>query len=207
MITEVEVYFRDGCGRCPRFESDACSARRWAAGLAALRALCLEAGLEESLRWGHPCYRHAGRNLALLGAFQGDFVLTLPDGALLDDPDGLLRPAGPNSSEATTIRFAGPGEVTRHTPALRALLTQARSRAEAGARPVRRPATAPDLPEELTAALDADPLLAEAFAALTPGRQRSHCLLIAGAKTTEARQRRVARQSAAILAGKGANER
>lgn len=50
MITDVEDYFAQGCGRCPRFATPDCSTRRWAAGLAALRRLCLEAGLTETAK-------------------------------------------------------------------------------------------------------------------------------------------------------------
>ena len=64
MITDPGDYFAKGCGRCDRFATPECSTRRWAAGLAALRRICLEAGLTETAKWGHPCYMHAGRNIA-----------------------------------------------------------------------------------------------------------------------------------------------
>ena len=76
MITDVEEYFALGCGRCPRFETPECSTQIWAEGLAELRRLCLAAGLEETAKWGHPCYMAAGRNIAIIGAFQQDFRLT-----------------------------------------------------------------------------------------------------------------------------------
>jgi len=202
----ADGYFRDGCGRCARFATDDCSARHWAAGLARLRQLCRDAGLEETLRWSHPCYRHAGRNLALLGAFREDFRLTFPDAGLLSDPEGLLQPAGPNSRASTTIRFTAAGEVDRLTPALSALLAQAHARAEAGERPTRAVADL-ELPAVLVEALDTDPELAEGFAMLTPGRQRSYVLALTGAKTEATQRARIARFHDRILAGKGATER
>jgi uncharacterized protein YdeI (YjbR/CyaY-like superfamily) len=63
------------------------------------------------------------------------------------------------------------------------------------------------LPDELIEALDADPELAEAFHALTPGRQRSYVINLNGAKASATRQTRIARFRAQIIAGKGANER
>lgn len=206
MITEAGTFFTDGCGRCPRFATDACSARLWSAGVARLRQMCLEAGLEESLRWGHPCYRHNGRNLALIGAFQGDFRLTFPDASVLVDDAGLLEPAGPNSPTATTIRFTSTEDLTHHAASLAALLAQARARAEAGERPAPRPAAEVDLPELLLSALEDDPDLAEAFHALTPGRQRSYVIALSSAKTDATRAARIARFGDRILAGKGANE-
>lgn len=207
MITAPDTYFRDGCGRCERFQTDECSARHWAAALARLRALCLAAGLSEDVRWGHPCYRHAGRNLALLGATRHDVRLTLPDAELIDDPAGLLEPGGPNSAGRTVIRFADAAQVDARAPVLSAMLAQARTAAAAGRKPASRMAEAPDLPEDLAAALGADPALAAAFAALTPGRQRSHVLAIATAKAQATRLARIERLRPLILAGKGATER
>ena len=71
MITEVEDFYTKGCGRCARFDTPDCSARVWGTGLAALRRLCQEAGLIETMKWGHPCFMYAGRNVALIGALRG----------------------------------------------------------------------------------------------------------------------------------------
>lgn len=206
MITQVEDYFAKGCGRCDRFDTADCATRAWAEGLAALRRLCLGAGLEEAVRWGHPCYRHAGRNVALIGALRGDFRLSLFEAGLLADPEGLLEPAGPNARAADTIRFRSAAEVEAKAAAIAGLLAQAKRHAEEGRRAPRE-AGAPDLPEELVAALDADPEMAEAFAALTPGRQRSYVIALSGAKAAATRVARIARLRGRILAGKGATER
>jgi len=206
MITQVEDYFARGCGRCPRFATSDCSAARWSEGLAALRRLCRAAGLVEGLRWGHPCYRHAGRNVALIGAQRGDFRLSLFDAALLDDPGGLMQPAGPNSRHRDTIRFTEAAQVEARAPAIRALLAQGMANAAAGRKAPRVPARF-DLPAELVAALDADPELAGAFAALTPGRQRSHVIALSGTANPATRIARIARLRDRILAGKGATGR
>lgn len=72
MITAVDAYFEKGCGRCERFATTDCSTRPWIDGLLALRRICLDVGLRERAKWGHPCYLHAGRNVTVLGAFRGD---------------------------------------------------------------------------------------------------------------------------------------
>ena len=105
MITDVGIYFTDGCGRCDRFATDTCVTKIWAQGLAELRALCLAAGLEETAKWGHPCYMFAGRNLVLIGAFKGDFRLTFFNAALMTDPMGILEKQGANSQNPDMIRF------------------------------------------------------------------------------------------------------
>lgn len=205
MITEIEEYFTKGCGRCPRFDSADCSTRHWAAGLAELRRQCRAAGLVETVKWGHPCYMHAGRNIAILGAFRGDFRLSFFDAALLSDPDGVLEPQGPNS-RPDMIRFTDDAQPAAMAPAIGAYLAEAMGYAERGIKPPKR-AEEVDLPEELLDALDADIALAEAFRALTPGRQRSYVIHLASAKTSATRTARILRARDRILSGKGANER
>jgi uncharacterized protein YdeI (YjbR/CyaY-like superfamily) len=206
MITEIGDYFARGCGRCARFDTPDCSARRWAGELAALRALCLGAGLAEVVKWGHPCYMHAGRNVAILGAFRDDVRLSFFEAGLLSDPDGLLERQGPNTRVPDALRVRAPGAVAALAPAVRGFLAQAMEHAEAGRRAPRDPGEA-DLPEELIEALDADAELAEAFARLTPGRQRSHAIALASARAPATRIARIGRLRGRILAGKGATER
>ena len=206
MITEVEDFFAKGCGRCARFDTPECSALRWARGLADLRAICRAAGLEETVKWGHPCYMLGGRNIALIGAFRGDFRLTFFNAALMKDPDGVLERQGPNTQHAGMIRFQDAAQVTRLKPVIAAYLAEAMGYARAGILPEKTAAPV-DLPEELTEALDGDPELAEAFHALTPGRQRSYALNLNAAKKPETRLARIAGFRGRIIAGKGATER
>ncbi|RNF33512.1 YdeI/OmpD-associated family protein [Paracoccus methylarcula] len=205
MIEDVEDYFTKGCGRCARFDTEACSTKLWAAGLAKLRGICLSADLEEVVRWGHPCFRHAGRNIAIIGAFQDSFVLGFFNAALMKDPENVLVKPGPNTQHADTIRFTGADQVAKMEQTLRAYLDEAKGYAEEG-RTAPKTASTPDLPEELVEALDDDPELAEAFHALTPGRQRSYVINLNGTKRPETRRNRIAKFHDRILAGKGANE-
>lgn len=206
MITDVEDYFAKGCGRCDRFATPDCSARLWADALAALRRLCREAGLEEAVRYGHPCYRHAGRNVAILGAFRGDVRLSFFDAALLTDPEGALERQGPNTRHPDAIRFSSAAEIAEKAPVILSTLREAMAYAEQGLRPPRVEG-APDLPDDLVAALDDDPELAEAFHALTPGRQRSYVIALSSAKKPETRLARIMAFRPRILAGQGAQER
>jgi uncharacterized protein YdeI (YjbR/CyaY-like superfamily) len=206
MITEIGDYFARGCGRCARFDAPDCSTKRWAEGLAALRAICLDAGPIETVKWGHPCYALAGRNVAIIGAFRGDFRISFFESGLLSDPDGLLERQGPNTKVADAMRFRENGAVAAMAPDVRGFLAQAMALAAAGRRAPREPGEV-ELPEEMIEALDADAELAEAFARLTPGRQRSYGIALASAKTSATRIARIGRFRDRILAGKGATER
>ena len=206
MITDPDTYFAQGCGRCDRFATPDCSTRLWLSGLLTLRRIANAAGLTETAKWGHPCYMHAGRNICLIGAFRGDFRLTFMNAALLKDPEGLLERQGPNTRHPDCLRFIDTATPAKLEPVIRAYLAEAMGYAEQGLLPAKEPAEV-DLPEELVEALDGDPDLAEAFAALTPGRQKSWALHLNDAKTAATRINRIEKGRAKIMAGKGATER
>ncbi len=206
MITDIENYFSQGCGRCDRFATEDCSVHRWLPGLERLRAICRSAGLVEAVKWGHPCYLHAGRNVAIIGALRGDFRLNFFNAALMTDPEGLLERQGPNTRHPDSIRFTASEQVEPRATALRAYLLEAMGYAEAGTLPPKT-TQALEWPEELVDAMSADPELADAFGRLTPGRQRGYVIHLASAKTAATRVTRIAKARPHILAGKGANER
>jgi uncharacterized protein YdeI (YjbR/CyaY-like superfamily) len=206
VITIIDDFFSKGCGRCERFDTPACSAQKWATGLAALRKICRDAHLVETVKWGHPCYVASGRNIAILGALRGEFRLSFFNAALMKDPDRILEKQGPNTQHPDMIRFTDVARVTVLEPIIAAYLAEAMGYAAAGI-------TAPrdtrnlELPIEFVDAMDADPELAEAFHRLTPGRQRSYAIVLQAAKKPETRILRIQKLRPAILAGKGAQER
>ncbi len=206
MITVVDDFFHKGCGRCERFDTPDCSAQRWAAGLAALRAICRAANLEETAKWGHPCYVASGRNIALIGALRGDFRLSFFHAALMKDPQKILERSGPNTQHPDVIRFTDVAQVEALRPTIAAYLQEAMGYAAAGIKAPRDARTL-ELPIELVDAMDEDPELAEAFHRLTPGRQRSYAIVLSAAKKPETRILRIQKLRPAILAGKGAQER
>lgn len=206
MITAIDDYFSKGCGRCERFATDDCSTRRWAAGLKTLRGICLESGLVEAVKWGHPCYGHCGRNVAIMGAYRGDFRLSFFNAALLKDPHGVLERQGPNTFHPDMIRFTGSAQVAAMKEVVAAYLKEAKGYAETGVKPPKEETERP-LPEELEAALQADPELAEAFHKLTPGRHRSYVINLSSAKKSVTRVARILKFPNKIIEGKGATER
>ena len=179
MITDVEDFFTIGCGRCDRWQTPQCSAAIWREGLLALRAICRDMGLTEQVKWAHPCYMHAGRNICLIGALQGDFRLNFMNPGLMKDPDGIMERQGPNTKNPDSIRFTSAAQVAEREGSIRAYIAEA---------------------------MDGDPELAEAFHALTPGRQRSYVIVLGQAKASATRVARIEKLRPKILAGKGAQE-
>ena len=206
MITDPDDFFTKGCGRCDRFATPDCSTRLWIDDLNQLRRICQGMGLQETVKWAHPCYMHAGRNIAMFGAFRTDFRLSFMNAGLLNDTEGVLVPQGPNSQAPAMIRFTAVGQVTALEPVIRAYLRQLMHHAEARTRPPKAEREF-DMPDELTEALDADPELAEAFHALTRGRQKSYMFNLNEAKQPATRVARIEKFRPRIIAGKGALER
>lgn len=177
----------------------------WRDEIVALRSILLASGLDESLKWGKPCYSREGKNVAIIQAFKPHCALMFFKGVLLDDTYGLLREQGENTQSAMRLEFTSPSQITASV--VKAYLKQAIAIEQAGLKveaPARRVL---DLPEELAAALAKNRALAKAFNALTPGRQRAYAMHINGAKQAATRAARVEKCAPQMLAGKGLNDR
>jgi uncharacterized protein YdeI (YjbR/CyaY-like superfamily) len=204
--TSVESYLSEGCGRCARFRTPSCKVHAWAETLVALRALLRATELDETMKWGAPCYTLGGKNVVLLGAFNDACVLSFFKGALLRDERGLLSVPGPNARIGRTLRFAGADEVRSLRAEILGFVAQAIALERAGVKIPRGQVEEP-LPAALAGRLAEDEALRRAFEALTPGRRRSHALYVGAAKGAETQVRRVERCVGAILAGRGFQER
>jgi uncharacterized protein YdeI (YjbR/CyaY-like superfamily) len=206
MITDIEHFFESGCGRCDRFATPDCSTRFWEEGLLALRRICRDVGMTEHVKWGHPCYMHAGRNIVIFGAFREDYRLTFFNAALMRDPHGVLIGQGENSQHPDCIKFDDNGQVAASEAIIREYLAEAMGYAEQGIKPAKVEREL-ELPDELVEAIESDPELAQAFALLTPGRQRSYVFALNSAKTSATKVARIIKFRDKILAGKGALDR
>ncbi|ETX14884.1 hypothetical protein OCH239_21275 [Roseivivax halodurans JCM 10272] len=190
----------------PRIDRYLAKDRPWRAELLALRALLLSEGLSETLKWRSPCYVAHGGNVAMADGMKDCAVVSFFKGVLLEDPEGLLVSPGPNSRSARFYKATSVAQIEADAEKLRALIRQAVENEGAG-RKVDLPADDLSLPEELEAALDADPELAEAWQALTPGRRRGYVVHIGGAKQAATRTARIEKHRPRILAGLGMHDR
>ncbi len=204
--TSVDSYLQDGCGRCDLYRTPDCKVHRWTGGLQVMRELLLAAGLTEEMKWGSPCYTWAGKNVAMIVSFKESCALQFFKGAGLQDPEGKLESPGPNSHYGRFLRFRSSQEVSERRTQASQFIDQALALERAGVK-LAAPTEREPMPAELEQRLATDPQLALAFAALTPGRQRSHILHIGGAKQADTRERRVERCAGEILAGRGFAER
>ncbi len=182
-------------------------AKHWREETAALRALCLGAGLTEELKWGQACYTLGDdQNVVLIHGFKDYVALLFMKGVLMQDPKGMLVQQTKNVQAARQIRFTSLAEITKLTPALKAYLKDAIALEKSGAKVVMKTAAQFDVVEEFQRSIDDDPKLAEAFFALTPGRQKGYLLHFAGAKQSATRLARIEKHSPRIIKGLGLDD-
>jgi uncharacterized protein YdeI (YjbR/CyaY-like superfamily) len=183
-----------------------CKEKRWNAEFAALRQLCLAAGLNEELKWGQACYDLDGGNVVLIHGFKEYCALLFMKGALLKDPKGLLIQQTKNVQAAMQIRFASLADINKHKGSVKTYIENAVAIEKSGAKVKMKGAAQFDVAQEFQERLDDDPKLAEAFYALTPGRQKGYLLYFAGAKQSVTRATRVEKHAPRILKGLGLDD-
>ena len=189
----------------PDLDSHFDSAELWRAEAIALRAVLAGCPVREELKWNQPCYTHGGGNIAIIQRFKGFLALMFFKGALMKDPEGILKSQGKDTRSALRLEFTNVAEIKGLKGTIRDYVAEAIAVEKSG-RQVGQ-AEIPDVPEELIAAMEADPKLQEAFDALTPGRQRGYLLHINAAKQSATRAARIEKARPKILTGKGFNER
>ncbi len=96
--------------------------------------------------------------------------------------------------------------MNKQRPILRTYIDNAIAVEKSGAKMQMKSVAQFDVPEEFQKRMDDDPALAEAFHALTPGRQKGYLLHFSGAKQSATRTARVEKHSSRILKGLGIND-
>src|SRR6187399_3730652 len=97
----------------PKVDAFVGRAKLWPAELQKLRAILLDCGLEEDIKWGKPCFTFEGKNIAILQPFKAHCSLMFFKGALLEDSHGLLRSQGENTQSALRLEFTSEAEVKK----------------------------------------------------------------------------------------------
>jgi len=202
----VDTYLKEGCGRCPLGNTPDCKVNAWRKELKALRAIVLDCGLTEEVKWSVPCYTVNGGNVAMVSALKDYCALSFFKGALLKDPHGLLDKPGKNSQAARLMRFTNVEDITAKKSTIEAYIHQAINVERAGLKVEFKQNPEP-IPDELKEKLKSNPALKVAFENLTPGRQRSYILHISAAKQSSTRISRIDKCIPKIFAGKGFHDR
>jgi len=191
--------------RSPKVEAFLNRAKTWRGEMQKVRSILLESGLEEDLKWGKPCFSFEGTNVAILQPFKAHCSLMFFKGALMQDTHGLLRSQGQNTQSALRLEFTSEAQIKKAV--LKSYVKSAIAVEKAGVKVDFKAKRELEFPEELTDFLQLNRRVANAFDALTPGRQRSYILFFTAAKQAKTRTARIKKCVPKILAGLGMNER
>lgn len=193
--------------KSPKVDEFMASAQAWKKEFGKLRKLLLDSGLDEELKWGVPCYSLEGKNVVLIHGFKEYCAILFVKDSLLDDPEGILVAQTERVQAGCQVRFTDATQIDRLAPILKDYLRRAMDAERAGLKVQFKKTAEFDMPRELRQALDADPALKEAFADLTPGRQRAHILHVSGAKQASTRLSRVEKCAPLVKEGLGPDGR
>lgn len=207
MTTEIDVYFAEGCGRCPLGGTPDCKVHTWREALEKLRPIVLDSGLTEEVKWGVPCYTFEGKNVLLMNARKEYCSLDFFKGVLLKDPHDVLTAPGENSQAARQLRFTSVNDIVAMEPIIKAAINEAIAIEKAGLKVEFKSTAEFDVPDELQAKWEEDPVFKTAFDALTPGRQRGYLLHFSAAKQSRTRVSRIEKNVPRIMEGKGLHDR
>src|SRR4030088_411261 len=158
----------------PKVDGYLRKAKKWQKEMEKLRRISLDCELTEEVKWGKPCYTFQKSNIVIIQGFKEFCALMFCKGALLNDPNGILKKPGENTQAARQIRFTNVREIVEMEPILKAYIYEAIEVEKAGLKVNFKKNTELIFPEELQNKLDENPALKTAFDALTPRRQRAY---------------------------------
>jgi uncharacterized protein YdeI (YjbR/CyaY-like superfamily) len=187
----------------PKVDAFLLKTKKWREELTILRSIVMDSGLGEELKWGAPCYVHEQANVIIIQGFKDYFALMFFKGALMKDPQDLLRKPGENTQSGRQIRMTSMDEMLGQEEVLRAYIQDAIAVEKAGVKVVVKKTEEYPVPSELEESFAANNDLQHAFYGLTPGRQRAYLLHFAEAKQSATRKARIEKYAPRILKGKG----
>ncbi|MBN2636422.1 MAG: YdeI/OmpD-associated family protein [Prolixibacteraceae bacterium] len=192
--------------RCEFGGTANCKVLKWTAELELLRTIVLDCGLTEDLKWGVPCYTLHGKNVLTVSAFKEFSCISFFKGSLLSDSKNLLEKPGENSQAGRLLKFRNTEEIRKIEADIKAYIFEAIEVEKAGLQVAFKKNPEP-IPEELEMLFDEDPILKNAFEALTLGRQRGYILYFSAPKQSGTRVSRIKRSIEKILRGEGLHDK
>ena len=182
------------------------AASEWSSELTKLREILTSTDLEETVKWGAPCYTISGKNVVGIAGFKNYFGLWFHQGALLRDESGVLINAQEGKTKALRQwRFDSARAVKVRL--IKAYVNEAIELARQGKEIKADRSKVLVIPPELERALAGEPKLARAFAALSKGKQREYADHVQDAKRAETKEKRLAKIVPMIEAGVGLHDK
>ena len=179
--------------------------KQWQAEVELLRTILLDCKLEETFKWGQPCYTIHDKNIVFIAPFKAHCDLGFFNGAVLKDEKQLLVAAGKHTQGARQMRFTSMKEIEHSKSVIRKYVKEAIENEKNGIKLIQTQKNEIEV-EELEVIFKKDVPYKKAFSALTPGRQRAYLIHFSGAKQSETRINRINNYRQRILSGIGIND-
>lgn len=178
----------------------------YVAELTKLREILLSSGLEETVKWGGPCYTCNGKNVIGIGAFKSYFGLWFYQGALIEDSHDVLINAQEGKTKALRQwRMQTAKDIKPRI--LKSYLKKAIAVAESGEEIKPNRSKPVVVPPEMKKALKANPKAGKNYAAMTKGKQREYADYISSAKRAETKQTRLVKIQPMLEQNIGLNDK
>lgn len=178
----------------------------WAEELELLYSIVRSTELEETIKWGGPCFTINGKNVLGIGGFKSYVGIWFNQGVFLKDPQKVLVNASEGKTKALRQwRFQSKKEI--NPKLVKAYILEAIENAKQGKELKPEKKETGELPDELKSVLKKDKKLNTEFSALSPFKQREYIEYIADAKQEKTRIARVEKSVPLILQGKGLNDK
>lgn len=190
----------------PKVDDFIANAENWQEEIKTLRAIVLDCGLTEELKWKQPCYTYKNTNILIISGFKEYCVLSFIKGVLLKDSENILVSPGENSQSVRFARFTSKKEITEQKAILKAYIYEAIEVENAGLKVPKKDHTELELVDELKHKINTDAKFKVAFEGLTPGRQRAYNMFFEQARQSKTRKARIEKYTPRILKGKGMND-
>jgi len=179
--------------------------KQWQAEIQLLRTILLACKLEETIKWGQPCYTINDKNIVLIAPFKAHCDLGFFNGAVLKDEKQLLVAAGKHTQGSRQMRFTNLKDIEASKSVIRNYIKEAIENEKNGVKLIQTEKKEIEV-EELETIFKKDAPFKKAFTALTPGRQRAYLIHFSGAKQSETRINRIQNYRQRILSGIGIND-
>lgn len=179
---------------------------QWRKEMELLRALVLDCGLVEELKWRVPCYTYNDANVLIIHGFKNYCALNFFKGALLADPEQILVQQSENSQSARQLRFSNLETIEKIKATITAYVFEAIEVENAGLKVQMKKTSDFEIPEELKLEFESDTVFKQAFDQLTEGRKRGYILHFSQPKQSKTRVSRIERSKDKILNGYGLND-
>ncbi|HAQ72338.1 DUF1801 domain-containing protein [Salibacteraceae bacterium] len=175
----------------------------WKEELILLRKLILETSLEETIKWGAPCYTLNGKNVLGLASFKSYVGLWFHNGVFLKDSADRLIQASDKTKALRQWRFHNLKEI--NPDEVRLYILEAIQNQELG-KEIKSTSTPLSIPQELNLILKNNSQLKFAFEELSSGKQKEYAEYISIAKRLETKNSRCEKIIPMILSGIGLND-